>query len=232
LSVIIPAYNEERTIRQLLQKVVEVKLINDIGKEIIVVNDCSRDGTEEIVKEYIYVHPEEKMVLLNQGKNQGKGAAIRKGLEQVTGNYVVIQDADLEYEPEDYNILLQTFLSENLNVLYGSRFLNPKNRHSYRSFYFGGRLVTWFTNILYGQHLTDEPTCYKLFDAVFLKSLTLRCEGFEFCPEVTAKVAKHGVKIREVAINYYPRSITEGKKIKWTDGIEALWTLFKYRFVD
>lgn len=232
LTIIIPAYNEEKTIRQLLQKVSDVKLINGTGKEIIVVNDCSRDSTEDFVKQYIHAHPDETIVLINQEKNRGKGAAIRKGIEYVTGDYVIIQDADLEYEPEDYNILLQTFLSENLKVLYGSRFLNPQNRHSYRSFYWGGRLVTWFTNVLYIQHLTDEPTCYKLFDAVFLKSLTLRCEGFEFCPEVTAKIAKKGLKIREVAINYYPRSIQEGKKIKWTDGIEALWTLFKYRFID
>ena len=232
LSVIIAAYNEEKTIIPLLQKVSDVKLIDNIQKEIVVVNDCSRDATEKLTQDYILSHPEEKIVLVCQEKNLGKGAAIRKGLEKITGDYVIIQDADMEYEPEDYNILLTTFLQENLKVLYGSRFLNPQNRHSYQSFYWGGRLVTWVTNILFAQHLTDEPTCYKFFETEFLKSIPLRCNGFEFCPEVTAKVAKQGIKIKEIAINYYPRSVEEGKKIKWTDGIEAIWVLFKYRFVN
>jgi glycosyltransferase involved in cell wall biosynthesis len=232
LSIIIPAYNEEKTIIPLLQKVIDVKLINDIRKEIVIVNDCSQDKTEQLVTGYIHSCAGNNIILVNQEKNQGKGAAIRKGLSTITGDYVIIQDADMEYEPEDYNILLEVFLKENLKVLYGSRFLNPKNRHSYQSFYWGGRLVTWFTNLLYAQHLTDEPTCYKFFETTFLKSIPLQCNGFEFCPEVTAKVAKSGIKIREVAINYYPRSIEEGKKIKWTDGLEALWTLLKYRFVD
>ncbi|MDR0757759.1 MAG: glycosyltransferase family 2 protein [Tannerella sp.] len=232
LSIIIPAYNEEKTIIPLLQKVVNVKLINDMQKEIVIVNDCSRDMTPALINDYIPAHPEANIRLINQEKNQGKGAAIRKGLEKITGDYVIIQDADLECEPEDYNVLLETFLKENLKVLYGSRFLNPQNKHSYYSFYLGGRVVTFFANLLFGQHLTDEPTCYKFFEAAFLKSIPLKCNGFEFCPEVTAKVAKRGIKIREVAIKYYPRSIKEGKKIKWTDGINAIWTLFKYRFIN
>ncbi|MDR1602626.1 MAG: glycosyltransferase family 2 protein [Tannerella sp.] len=232
LSIIIPAYNEEKTIIPLLQKVINVKLINDIQKEIVIVNDCSQDMTPSLINDYILSRPEANIRLINQEKNQGKGAAIRKGIEIITGDYVIIQDADLEYEPEDYNVLLETFLKKNLNVLYGSRFLNPQNKHSYQSFYLGGRLVTYFANFLFAQHLTDEPTCYKFFEAEFLKSIPLKCSGFEFCPEVTAKVAKRGIKIQEVAIKYYPRSIEEGKKIKWTDGIEAIWTLFKYRFVN
>ncbi|MDR0712426.1 MAG: glycosyltransferase family 2 protein [Prevotellaceae bacterium] len=232
LSIIIPAYNEEKTIAAILQKVAEVKLINGIQKEIIVVNDCSTDATEERVKSYILSHAGEKIYLVNQRKNQGKGAAIRRGLQAVTGSYVIIQDADMESDPEDYNVLLETFLKENLKVIYGSRFLHRQNRHSYRLFYLGGRLVTGFANLLFAQHLTDEPTCYKLFEVDFLRSIPLRCTGFEFCPEVTAKVAKRGVKIREVAIRYYPRSIKEGKKIKWTDGLKALRTLLKYRFVN
>jgi glycosyltransferase involved in cell wall biosynthesis len=232
LSVIIAAYNEEKTILPLLQKVVDVKLISGIQKEIVIVNDGSRDATEKLVRDYIRAHAEEKIVLVGHEKNLGKGAAIRKGLETITGDYVIIQDADMEYNPDDYSILLKTLLEEKRKVLYGSRFLNPQNRHSYRSFYWGGRLVTWVANILFAQHLTDEPTCYKLFEAELLKSIPLRCNGFEFCPEVTAKVAKRGIKIKEVAISYYPRSVEEGKKIKWTDGVEALWVLLKYRFVN
>ncbi|GHT55111.1 glycosyl transferase [Bacteroidia bacterium] len=232
LSIIIPAYNEGKTIISLLQKVVNVSLIYGIQKEIVIVNDCSQDATAELVKEYLATHADESITLVQQEKNQGKGAAIRKGLEHITGDYIIIQDADLEYEPEDYNILLEVFVKENRKVLYGSRFLNSKNRHSYQSFYIGGRLVTLFTNLLFCQHLTDEPTCYKLFDAAFLRSIFLRCDGFEFCPEVTAKVAKRGIKIKEVPINYYPRSIEDGKKIKWTDGLAAIWALIKYRFVN
>jgi glycosyltransferase involved in cell wall biosynthesis len=232
LSIIIPAYNEERTIVALLQKVAAVQLINAMQKEIIVVNDCSRDATEQRVKDYTLAHPEENISLANQPVNQGKGAAIRRGLQAATGDYVIIQDADMEYDPEDYNVLLKPLLEENLKVMYGSRFLHPQNRHSYPSFYWGGRVVTCFTNLLFAQRLTDEPTCYKLFEAAFLKSIPLRCNGFEFCPEVTAKVAKRGIKIQETPISYYPRSIEEGKKISWKDGIEALWTLLKYRFVD
>jgi len=230
LSVIIPAYNEEKTIIPLLQKVIAVNLINNIQKEIIIVNDCSTDTTKSIVDAYIAEHPNEKIVFVSQDKNRGKGAAIRKGLENFTGDYVIIQDADLEYDPEDYNILSETFLRENLKVIYGSRFLSRENKHSSQTFYFGGRLVTMITNLLFCQHLTDEPTCYKFFAADFIRSIPLKCEGFEFCPEVTAKVAKKGIKIREVPIRYYPRTMEEGKKIKWTDGIEAIWTLFKYRF--
>lgn len=232
LSIIIPAYNEEKTIITLLQKVIDVVLIDHIQKEIIIVNDFSADATKKLVSDFIAKHPDEKIVLLNQEKNQGKGAAIRRGLEQASGDYVVIQDADLEYDPEDYNTLLETFLSGNLKVIYGSRFLNKANKHSYQTYYFGGRMVTLLTNILFFQCLTDEPTCYKFFDAAFLKSIPLKCTGFEFCPEVTAKVAKKGIRIKEVPIKYYPRSIEEGKKIKWTDGLEAMWVLLKYRFVN
>ena len=133
-------------------------------------------------------------------------------------------------DPEDYNVLLQRAIEHDEKVVYGSRFLNPSNKHSYLRFYIGGRLVTFVTNLLYRQHLTDEPTCYKFFDTRFLKSIPLTCQGFEFCPEVTAKVCKRGIKIHEVPIHYYPRSIAEGKKINWKDGLQAIWTLLKYRF--
>ncbi len=230
LSIIIPAYNEAETIHLILDKILAVNLIKDIRKEIIIVNDCSTDNTKEKVEQYITEHKDVDINLVDQPKNLGKGAAIRKGLEKITGDYVIIQDADLEYNPEDYNPLLEYLIEKNLPVIYGSRFLKKNNKHSYQTFYLGGRLVSLVTNILYGQHLTDEPTCYKLFKADLIKSIPLKCNGFEFCPEVTAKVAKKGIKIKELPIEYYPRSIEEGKKIKWTDGVEAIWTLLKYRF--
>ncbi|MDR2448851.1 MAG: glycosyltransferase family 2 protein [Prevotellaceae bacterium] len=229
LSVIIPAYNEEKTIFRLLQKVAGVQLINGIQKEIIVVDDGSRDGSEQQVVRYNAQHPEAPALYFRQPENRGKGAAIRQGLQLVTGDGVIIQDADLETDPEDYNTLLRPFIQENLKVIYGSRFLRRENRHISHWYYLGGRIVTLVANLLYNQRLTDEPTCYKLFDAAFLKSIPLRCTGFEFCPEVTAKVAKRGIKIREVPVNYYPRSMDDGKKIKWTDGLKAIWTLLKYR---
>jgi glycosyltransferase involved in cell wall biosynthesis len=229
LSVIIPAYNEEKTIFRLLQKVAGVQLINGIRKEIIVVDDGSRDTTEEQVMRYNVQHPDMPAIYCRQPANRGKGAAIRRGLQAVTGDAVIIQDADLETDPEDYNTLLQPFIDERLKVIYGSRFLKWENRHVMRWFYLGGRIVTLVANLLYNQRLTDEPTCYKLFDTAFLKSIPLQCTGFEFCPEVTAKVARRGIKIREVPINYYPRSMQEGKKLKWSDGLKAIWTLLRYR---
>jgi glycosyltransferase involved in cell wall biosynthesis len=232
LSIIIPAYNETKTIHLLLNKVLAVNLVKEIKKEIIIVNDCSSDNTKEVVELYISEHKDFTIILINQPKNKGKGAAIRKGLEETTGDYVIIQDADLEYDPEDYNPLLTYIIDNNLPVIYGSRFLLKENKHSYQTFYIGGRIVTFCTNILFWQRLTDEPTCYKLFKADFIKSIPLKCNGFEFCPEITAKVAKKGIKIKELPITYYPRSIEEGKKIKWTDGLEAIWTLLKYRFVN
>ena len=231
LSIIIPAYNEEQTIRKLLDKVCAVSLIEGISKEILVIDDGSSDSTNAIVAEYISSHGAENIQLITQERNQGKGAALRKGIEAATGNFIIIQDADLEYAPEDYNLLLPHLLNGE-KAVYGSRFLRKENKHSYQSFYYGGLLVTFFTNLLFRQKLTDEPTCYKAFETNFLKSIPLKCIGFEFCPEVTAKTAKRGVKIKEVPIHYYPRSIEQGKKIKWTDGLDALWTLLKYRLID
>ncbi|MDR1022732.1 MAG: glycosyltransferase family 2 protein [Prevotellaceae bacterium] len=231
LSIIIPAYNEEKTILALLQKVSEVHLVNNMQKEVVVVNDCSHDATEQLVLSYKAQHPELPLIYCKLPENKGKGAAVRLGIAQTSGNCIIIQDADLECDPQDYNALLEVFLQKNLKALYGSRFLKPKNKHSYLYFYLGGRLVTLVANVLYRQRLTDASTCYKLFEASFLKSIPLKCTGFEFCPEVTAKVAKRGIKIEEVPISYYPRSIEDGKKIKWIDGLYAIWTLLKYRFV-
>lgn len=190
LSVLVPAYNEEKNIRKILNKVCRVQLIHNIGLEIVVVNDCSTDNTLTEATRFIAENPHVKIILHSHEKNQGKGAAIKSAIALSTGNIIVIQDADLEYDPEDYNLMLPYIISGDYKVVYGSRFLNRQNKHSYRSFYLGGRLVSIVTNILYGLNLTDEPTCYKMFDANVLKNITLNCIGFEFCPEVTAKVVK------------------------------------------
>ena len=225
LSVIIPNFNEKQTLELVIAKVQAVA----VDTQIIIVDDASTDGSIEILKKYQNL-PNFKIIY--HPTNQGKGAAIRSGIEFVEGNIVIIQDADLEYEPADYLHLIKPIIAHETKVVYGSRLLNSENHKSYTSFYLGGRLVTFFTNLLYNQHLTDEPTCYKVFDTELLKSINLKCSRFEFCPEVTAKIAKLGISIPELPISYYPRKIEEGKKIKWYDGIEALWVLLKYKFVD
>lgn len=230
LSIIIPAYNEESSICQILEKISLVKLPDETEKEIIIIDDGSKDHTQDKCNEFIATHPSLKIIYHKQIPNRGKGAALRVGIAKATGKWSIIQDADLEYDPEDYKPLLSWMISHHGQVVYGSRFLDKANKHSYFSFYLGGRLVSLITNLLYGQCLTDEPTCYKFFDTQFLKSIPLQCEGFEFCPEVTAKVCKRGIKIHEIPIKYYPRSIAEGKKINWKDGVQAIWTLIKYRF--
>jgi len=224
LSVLIPVYNEMKSIDAIMSKIQAVS----IEKEIIIVDDGSTDGTRERLYTYTLVP---NVRVIHHEKNQGKGAAIRTAISHIRGDVAIVQDADLEYEPEDYLKLVPVIIGEGEKVVYGSRFLNTKNQHSYFSFYLGGQLVTLLTNMLYNQRLTDEPTCYKMFESKFLQSISLNCRGFEFCPEVTAKVAKRGIRIREIPINYYPRSIEEGKKISWYDGVEAIWVLLKYRFV-
>ncbi|MBI5417879.1 glycosyltransferase family 2 protein [Candidatus Poribacteria bacterium] len=225
LSVIIPCYNEQNTIHQLLCKVNAVPL----DKEIIVVDDCSKDNTREVIKK-IYDIP---LVLVKHDINKGKGAAIRTGLLHVTGDVVIIQDADLEYDPQDFIKLLDYMKANNTSVVYGSRRLKKNNKeHSGISFYIGGIFLSILTNLLYGTNLTDEPTCYKMFSTSLIKSLNLKCERFEFCPEVTAKIAKRKIFIKELPISYFPRHKNEGKKIGWWDGVVAIWTLLKFRFVD
>jgi dolichol-phosphate mannosyltransferase len=220
LSVIIPAYNEEKTIAELLAKVKSVKL----EMEIIVVDDGSTDKTGEILKSIDGIK-----VITKQ--NGGKGSAIREGIAAVTGEIVVIQDADLEYDPQDFIPMLDTMKRAKADVVYGSRLLHENYKVSYQRYFWGGKLVTLIANILFGISISDEPTCYKMLKTDLLKSLNLQCSRFEFCPEVTAKIARRKIKIVEIPINYYPRSIEEGKKINAFDGIEAIWTLLKYRFV-
>lgn len=225
-----PLITKLESLFTLLEKVHHTQLIENIQKEIIVINDCSKDNTEAEIQRFMKAYPNCPIQYHNQPYNQGKGAALRVGIQKASGTWTVIQDADLEYEPEDFNPLLAWMIEHDGKVIYGSRFLNKTNKHSYQRFYFGGRLLSIITNILYGQHLTDEPTCYKMFDTALLKSIPLKCTGFEFCPEVTAKVSRKGYKIKELPIHYYPRSIDEGKKINWKDGVIGIWTLLKYRF--
>ena len=223
LTLLIPVYNEEATLAALLDRVLEV----DVGaeKEIVCIDDASTDRSWEILQAY-----RDRVVLLRHERNRGKGAALRTGLTKATGDYVVPQDADLEYEPADLKKLLALAREGGHRIVYGSRRSNPENRQcSSLGFYLGGNLLTWIANLLYGLHLTDEATCYKLIDRRLLEEMELECERFEFCPEVTAKAARLGFRIPEVPIVYRPRAVDAGKKIKPTDGLEAIQTLWRYR---
>lgn len=231
LSILIPVFNEERTLLHLLQKIYTIFSESEARIELIIVDDHSTDTSPRIIAEFI-----EKQVLLpvksiRHEANRGKGSAIRSGLAEASGFYTIIQDADLEYDPADIVRLLDYAMTNNSPVVYGSRILNRTNPYSYRSFYLGGRFVTFVTNCLYRLKITDEPTCYKLFRTSLIQSIPLTSTGFEFCPEVTAKVAKMGYAIPEIAISYHPRSKEEGKKIAWIDGVKAIYVLFKYRFI-
>lgn len=226
ISVIIPVYNEAATVTQVVEQVLEVKL-DDVEKEIIVVNDGSTDGTDAVLDSLAARWPN-PLKIVHHERNQGKGAAIRTALEHVTGDVVITQDADLEYAPQEYPRLLAPFENPAVQVVYGSRNLRRNPRSSW-SFYWGGRLLSWVTNLLYGSHITDEATGYKAFRADLLRDLDLQSNGFEFCPEVTSKVLRRGIRIHEVPISYQPRSFAEGKKINWCDGLRAIWTLLKYR---
>jgi glycosyltransferase involved in cell wall biosynthesis len=225
LSIIIPCYNEEGTIVELLHRV-EAADIGAVEKQIVIVDDGSTDGTRDLLRHHASGHT----VILSE-RNLGKGAAIRRGLAAAIGDIIIIQDADLEYNPDNYADLIAPILDGRARVVYGSRERNANNRlHSGVSYYAGGKFLSALTNLLYGSAITDEPTCYKVFDASLLKSIPLVCTRFEFCPEVTAKVLRRGIPILEVPIDYFPRKKHEGKKISWRDGVEAIWTLIRYRF--
>jgi dolichol-phosphate mannosyltransferase len=226
LTVIIPVYNEKNTIAEIVKRVQAVPL----EKEVIVVDDGSTDSTGNILREVSTGQGKGDIKVILKRKNEGKGSAIREGLKYVSGDFVVIQDGDLEYDPMDWIEMLKVMDEKRAAVVYGSRVLGRGEKSSF-AFYFGGRLLSFLVNILYGAKITDEPTCYKMFRSGVIKSLRLKCTRFEFCPEVTAKVLRSGHKIREVPISYKPRKISEGKKIRWKDGVEAIWTLLKYRFV-
>ncbi len=230
LSIIIPAYNEAATIHLILNKIEAVSLINDIQKEIIIVNDCSSDNTEAVVNEYINSHKNCDIALHNQSYNQGKGAALHKGISLATGEYLVIQDADLEYDPQEYNVLLKPVTDGFADVVYGSRFVDGK---PHRILFFwhtiGNNLLTFMSNIFTNLNLSDMETCFKLFKTEIIQNIKLKEKRFGFEPEVTAKISRiPKIRIYEVGISYYGRTYDEGKKINWKDGFRALWCILKY----
>jgi glycosyltransferase involved in cell wall biosynthesis len=225
LSVIIPAYNEMRTIKEILRR---VKLV-DIAKEVIIVDDASTDGTRDYLRS---LENEKGFKVLYHSRNLGKGAAIRTAIGHVSGDIVIIQDADLEYDPQDYHDVTAPIVAGRTSVVYGSRYINPRNELPITRYKIGVLVLTAVANLLYGAGITDEATCYKAFKADVLKGLPLKCKRFEFCPEVTAKVRKRGYRIEEVPISFRYRTVEEGKKIGWKDGLEAVLALIKYRFVD
>ncbi len=224
LDVIIPIYNEENTLEEVIEKV----LASPLHPTIIAVDDGSSDGTREILERY---DGNERVRVASHELNRGKGAAVRTGISLATGDVVLVQDADLEYDPGDFGAILVLFEDADIEVVYGSRRLDSSNPICSSMFLLGGTTLTWFTNLLYGTGITDEPTCYKAFRRELLQSLPLRCSRFEFCPEVTAIVARRGIRIREVPISYSPRSRAEGKKIGLRDWFEAVYTLLRYRFL-
>jgi dolichol-phosphate mannosyltransferase len=230
LSIIIPVYNESATITQVVERVLEVSLDGTLGgveKEIVIVNDGSTDETGQVLDALAARWPNQ-LKIVHHERNRGKGAAIRTALDHATGDLVITQDADLEYDPQDYPALLAPFKDPAAQVVYGSRNLHANPRSTW-SFYWGGRLLSGIANFLYGSHITDEATGYKVFRTDLLRDLDLQSTRFEFCPEATAKILRRGIEIHETPISYQPRSFVEGKKINWRDGLEAIWTLLKYR---
>jgi glycosyltransferase involved in cell wall biosynthesis len=230
LSIIIPLYNEERTITFILDHVNQVSLINQVKKEIIVVNDASSDNSGEVVKNYIELNPEANIKYFAHEKNQGKGAALHTGISAATGDFLIIQDADLEYDPNEYNDLLAPILRDAADVVYGSRF-RGSNPHRILFFWhsIGNSVLTFLSNMFTNLNLTDMETCYKLFKTEMVQSLSLKEKRFGFEPEVTAKISRiPEVRIYEVGISYYGRSYADGKKINWRDGVRAIYCILKY----
>jgi glycosyltransferase involved in cell wall biosynthesis len=230
LSIVIPAYNEGPTIHHILNKVKAVELLAGMQKEVIIVNDCSRDNTEESILAYKAANPEMPITYFKHEVNQGKGAALHTGIRIATGDYVIIQDADLEYDPNEYNVLLKPVLDGFADVVYGSRFIGG-NPHRILFFWhsIGNRWLTTLSNVMTNLNLTDMETCYKLFRRDIIQRLELKEKRFGFEPEVTARISRvTGVRIYEVGISYYGRTYEEGKKIGWRDGFRAIWCILKY----
>ena len=230
LSIVIPAYNEERTIHRILDKVKAVELIGGIQKELIITNDCSKDDTEGAIRRYMEANPGLNIRYLKHEVNKGKGAALHTGIQHASGNYIIIQDADLEYDPAEYNILLRPILDGYADVVFGSRFMGGR---PHRILFFwhsiGNKFLTSVSNLFTNLNLTDMETCYKLFRAEILQGLPLQEKRFGFEPEVTAKMSRvPNVRIYEVGISYYGRSYAEGKKIGWKDGVRAIYCILKY----
>jgi glycosyltransferase involved in cell wall biosynthesis len=229
LSIIIPAYNEGKTIHLILDKIKQTNLI-DIEKEIIIVNDCSRDDTEDSINRYINTNSDLNIQYFKHEINQGKGAAINTGIHKATGDFVIIQDADLEYDPNEYSILLKPILDGFADVVYGSRFMGG-NPHRILFFWhsIGNQFLTFISNMFTNLNLTDMETCYKLFRKEIIQSIQIKEKRFGLEPEITAKISKiPNIRIYEVGISYYGRTYEEGKKIGWKDGVEAIWCILKY----
>lgn len=230
LSIIIPVYNEAKTIHRILNRIQSVELINSFTKEIIIVNDCSTDGSDLSIKKYMEANPSMNIAFYEHAKNMGKGAALHSGIKHATGDYVIIQDADLEYDPEEYNILLDPIIKGHADVVYGSRFIGGKpHRILFYWHSIGNKFLTNLSNMFTNLNLTDMETCYKLWRRDIIQSLSLKEKRFGFEPEVTAKVSRiKDVRIYEVGISYYGRSFEDGKKIGWKDGFRAIYCILKY----
>lgn len=230
LSIIIPVYNEVATIQLILDKVRAVQLINNIEKEIIIINDCSTDNTEEFIVKYIAANTQAEIKYFSHAVNMGKGAAIHTGISKALGDYLIIQDADLEYDPNEYNILLKPMVDGFADIVYGSRFIGGK---AHRILFFwhtlGNKVLTTWSNLFTNLNLTDMETCYKLFRTDIIKSIKLKEKRFGFEPEVTCKISRlPEIRIYEVGISYYGRTYKEGKKINWKDGMKAIYCIIRY----
>jgi glycosyltransferase involved in cell wall biosynthesis len=230
LSIIVPAYNEENTIEIVLEKLKHLALINNIQKEIIVINDNSKDKTEEKILEYINSNKNLNIIYYKHEINKGKGAALHSGIEKATGDYLIVQDADLEYNPDEFNLLLKPVLDAKADVVYGSRF---RGGEAHRILFFwhsiGNHILTFLSNVFTNLNFTDMETCYKLFRTDIIKSLILKEKRFGFEPEVTAKISRiKNIRIYEVGISYYGRTFEEGKKISWKDGFRAIYCIIRY----
>tara|TARA_R110001632_G_scaffold34766_3_gene88157 strand:- start:8690 stop:9409 length:720 start_codon:yes stop_codon:yes gene_type:complete len=232
LSIIIPAYNEAATIHKILNKVKDVQLLNNIKKELIIVNDCSTDATNEAIANYMKDNPDVNIQYFEHEVNKGKGAALHTGISKASGEFMIIQDADLEYDPNEYNDLLKPVLSGDADVVYGSRFQGSK---PHRILFFwhtiGNKFLTTLSNMFTNLNLSDMETCYKMFNTKMVQGIKLKEKRFGFEPEVTAKISKiKGIRIYEVGISYYGRTYEDGKKIGWKDGVRAIYCIIKYAF--